>query len=253
MENHIHVDKVSSTNIYLKDMVEKCPFEQRKEMFSPYFTVSAGSQPQGRGRQGKSWESEPDKNLLFSVLLYPQIHPSMQFDVCRSVSVAVAEFIKETFSIENVYIKWPNDIYINDKKLVGILIEHFLSQDIINYSVAGIGININQKEFSSALPNPTSIYLETGEVHSLEFCLEKVMDKIKQVFMRHADILEKQYMDYLYKQNVFSQYILPKISDEPLLLKITGVNKMGLLQLEDKENRLYSCAFNEVIYCHDKN
>lgn len=249
MENHIHLDCVSSTNTYLKEMMEKCPPEQRQELFPPYFVVTASRQEQGRGRQQKTWESEPDKNLLFSVLLYPQIHPSDQFHVCRHISVAVAEFVRETFSIENVYIKWPNDIYIHDKKLAGILIEHFLSQNIINYSVIGIGININQREFSSDLPNPTSIFLETGKIHSLEFCLEKAMDKIKQVSTRQANMLEKQYMDYLYKHHVFSKYILPKISQEPLLLKITGVDKMGLLQLEDENNRLYNCAFNEVIYC----
>ncbi len=252
MKNHIHLDCVSSTSTYLKEIVAKCPIEQRQELFPPYFVVSASRQEQGRGRQQKTWESEPDKNLLFSVLLYPQIQPSRQFHVCRQVSVAVAEFVKETFSIKNVYIKWPNDIYINDKKLVGILIEHFLNQEIINYSIVGIGININQTSFSAILPNPTSICLETGKTYSVEFCLEKVMDKIKQMIECPVGLLEKQYINYLYKYDVFSNYIIPKTSQEPLLLKITGVDEMGLLQLEDKDNRLYSCAFNEVVYCHEK-
>jgi BirA family biotin operon repressor/biotin-[acetyl-CoA-carboxylase] ligase len=252
MENHIHLDCVSSTSTYLKEIVGKCSPEKRRELFPSCFVVTASRQEQGKGRQQKTWESEPDKNLLFSVLLYPQIHPSQQFHVCRQVSVAVAEFVKETFSIENVYIKWPNDIYINDKKLAGILIEHFISGDTIHYSIVGIGININQVSFPAVLPNPISIYLETKEIHSLEFSLEKVMDKIKQVIERPVELLEKQYIDYLYKYNVFSNYILPKISQEPLLLKITGIDEMGLLRLEDAANQLYSCAFNEVIYCSEK-
>lgn len=249
MENHIHLDCISSTSTYLKEMVEKCPPEKRQELFPSYFVVTASRQEQGKGRQQKTWESEPDKNLLFSILLYPQINPSQQFDVCRQVSVAIAEFVKETFSIENVSIKWPNDIYVNDKKLVGILIEHFINGDTINYSIAGIGININQILFPAALPNPTSIYLETKKNHSLEFSLEKVMDKIKQVVERPVWLLEKQYMDYLYKYNVYSNYLLPKISQQPFSLKIIGINEMGLLQLEDKNGQLFCCAFNEIIYC----
>lgn len=252
MENHIHLDCVSSTNTYLKEIVEKCLPEKRQELFPSCFVVTASRQEQGKGRQQKTWESEPDKNLLFSVLLYPRMHPSQQFQICRQVSVAVAEFVKETFSIENVYIKWPNDIYINDKKLAGTLIEHFIGGDTINYSIAGIGININQMSFPASLPNPTSIYLETKKNHSLEDSLEKVMDKIKQVIERPVELLEKQYIDYLYKYNVFSNYILPKISQKPLLLKITGIDEMGLLQLEDVTNQLFCCAFNEVIYCHEK-
>ena len=248
MKNHIHIHCVSSTNIYLNELVENCPLEQRRELFPPYFALTVNSQQQGRGRQGKSWESETGKNLLLSVLLYPQVHPSLQFYVCRQVSIAVAEFVKETFSIENVYIKWPNDIYIKNKKLVGILIEHFLREDCINYSIAGIGININQTSFSDALPNPTSICLETGKICCVEDCCEKIIEKMKQIEMRPAEILEEQYIDYLYRYNVFYDYILPKISDKPLLLKIIGVDKMGLLQLKDKNNRLYPCAFNEVIY-----
>lgn len=229
-------------------MVEKVPSEQRQELFPPYFALTADSQQQGRGRQGKSWESETGKNLLLSLLLYPRIPPSLQFHVCRQVSLGIAKWIKETFDIEQVFIKWPNDIYIENKKLVGILIEHFLLGDSIHYSIAGIGININQTSFSASLPNPTSIFLETQKTNSIEDCLHGVIEKIKQTEMLSAEILEKQYMNCLYQYNVFANYMLPKISPEPLLLKIVGVHEKGMLQLEDTNRHLYSCAFNEVVY-----
>ncbi|MDR0368069.1 MAG: biotin--[acetyl-CoA-carboxylase] ligase [Bacteroidales bacterium] len=252
MDNHIHINSVSSTNSYLKEMTENCCLEKRRECFPPYFAVTADSQQQGRGRRGKCWESEAGKNLLLSVLLYPQIHPSLQFRVCRQVSVAVAKCLEDTFSVEKVSVKWPNDIYIKDKKTAGILIEHFLREDYIHYSIVGIGININQTSFSSALPNPTSICLETGKTYSPNDCCEKIINQIKQTENDTAESLEEQYLHYLYKYNVFSDYVLPKIAKQPLRLKITGVDAVGRLQLTDEKHHLFSCAFDEVIYCFDK-
>ena len=248
MKTHLHFQHLSSTNAYLKDLVEKYPVNQLQNFFPPYFSVTADEQNAGRGQQGKKWESETGKNVLASFLLYPTIHPARQFTVCQYISVAIAEFIQETFSISNVHIKWSNDIYMGDKKVVGILIEHFLCGEKINYTIAGVGMNINQKIFPSHLPNPTSLSLETGQEYDLIFCLESIIEKIKQTEKLSDAELKNRYLRFLYRKDVFSDFFVPKISPTPLSLKITGVNELGLLELVDENNMLYFCAFNEISY-----
>ena len=225
-------------------MVKKSP----QNSYPSYFAVIADEQEAGRGQQGKKWESEAGKNLLLSLLLYPDVTSAKQFTVCQYISVAIAEFIKETLSIPNVSIKWSNDIYIGDKKVVGILIEHFICGESINYTVAGVGMNINQTIFPSYLPNPTSLCLETGQEYDIVFCLKSLIEKIKQTEKLPDYELKKRYADFLYKKDVFSNFIVPKISETLILLKITGVNELGLLELLDKNNTLHCCAFNEIAY-----
>ena len=246
MQNHLHIPCLSSTNIYLKDMVEN--HLQKQNTLPAYFAITADMQEQGRGRQGKNWESEAGKNLLLSVLLYPNIHPSQQFDICRRVSLSLVHFLEETFKIENVYIKWPNDIYVNNKKITGILIEHFLQGEQIKYTIVGIGLNINQAEFSSVLPNVTSVYLETRKQEDVLSSAGGIIERMKQAEHVPTSVLMEQYNNYLYKRNEFADFILKKISDKPLSLMITEVDKIGLLHLVDKEEKLYCCAFDEVVY-----
>ena len=243
-KKHLHFQRLSSTNNYLNDLVKKYP----PNVIPPYFAVTANEQISGRGQQEKKWESETGKNLLLSLLLYPNVLPVKQFVVCQYISVAVAEFIKETFSIPNVYIKWSNDIYIGDKKAAGILIEHFICGESINYTIAGIGMNVNQTHFPSHLPNATSLCLETGQKYDVFTCKKGIIKKIKQIEKLPIPELKNRYLSYLYKKNVFSNFIVPKISDNPIPLKITGVNELGLLELLDENNHLHCCAFNEIGY-----
>jgi len=248
MQNHLHLTCTSSTNIYLKDMIEE--YQRQGKTLPAYFSVTADKQQQGRGRQGKIWESESGENLLLSVLLYPQVAPSQQFDVCRIVSLSLVRYLEDTFQLKNVHVKWPNDIYVGNNKITGILIEHFLQGEKLKHTIVGIGLNINQKIFSSMLPNATSIYLETGKKHHVLSAAEEIIKNIKQMELLPADSLIEQYNNYLYKRNVFADFVLPKISDNPISLMIIGVNTSGLLQLTDKDGQLFSCAFDEVIYCH---
>ena len=247
MRNHLHIPCLSSTNIYLKDMVEESL--QQQKILPAYFSVTADKQEQGRGRQGKIWESEVGKNLLFSVLLYPKVRPCQQFDICRMVSLSLVHFLEDNFNLNNVYIKWPNDIYIGNKKIVGILIEHFLQGEQIKYTIVGMGLNINQVKFSSALPNATSIYLETGKRTDVLSSAEGIIEKMKQTEQLSTSALIEQYNSYLYKRNEFADFILKKVSDNPLSLMIREVDKIGLLHLSDKDEQQYCCAFDEVIYC----
>ena len=111
----------------------------------------------GRGQVGTQWESEKGKNLTASILLYPSfISPTNQFNLSIAVSLGIRDALHNILKQE-VWIKWPNDIYVNNKKIGGILIENILQGSTWKYAIIGIGINVNQTAFSTDAKNPTSI------------------------------------------------------------------------------------------------
>ncbi len=118
--------------------------------------VTADFQRAGRGQRGNSWESERGQNLLLALVARPTFLPAAaQFRLSEAVALAVADTVAE--HTDEVTVKWPNDIYVADRKICGILIEHDLSGSGIATSVIGIGLNVNQTTFRSPAPNPVSL------------------------------------------------------------------------------------------------
>ncbi|MCL2130951.1 MAG: biotin--[acetyl-CoA-carboxylase] ligase [Lentimicrobiaceae bacterium] len=243
MQNHLHFDSLDSTMFRLKHLVETSD-----NQLDAFFAITAAEQTSGRGRQSKSWESQCGKNLLMSVLLYPEYPPQKQFYVCRYVSLALVEFLTKRIQIENVHIKYPNDIYVGDKKIAGILIEHSLQGDKINYSIAGIGLNVNQAVFPAHLPNPTSIFLEANKEFPPFFCMEELIKSMQILSKFPPALLEQQYEQFLYKKNEYATFLMPEKSEFPIVAKIKGVTENGLLHLFDKDNQPLFCALNEIVY-----
>lgn len=125
----------------------------------------------GRGQRGNSWESEPFKNLTFSLLLRPEHIPAnRQFLLSEIVSLATVDVLNRYAT--GFSIKWPNDIYWHDKKIAGILIENVLSGSTFSRAIIGMGLNINQKNFYSDAPNPVSLYQITGRTYKIEKILD---------------------------------------------------------------------------------
>ena len=244
MENHLHFDCLGSTSAYLKHLVETSV----EQTWDDFYAITADRQENGRGRQQKTWESECGKNLLMSVLLRSQYTPQQQFYICRYVSLSLVEFLTNQLKMKNVYIKWPNDIYAGDRKIAGILIEHFLCGDKINYSIAGIGLNVNQTVFPENIPNPTSVFLETNKEVSPAFCMEEIVKNMKKLSTYSPDMLENKYEQFLYKKDKYAHFLIPKKADCPIKAKIKTVTKHGLLHLLDENNNSYYCALNEVVY-----
>jgi BirA family biotin operon repressor/biotin-[acetyl-CoA-carboxylase] ligase len=243
MQNHLHFNRLGSTNAYLKHLVETSD-----KALDAFFTVTADQQENGRGRQGKTWESQCGKNLLMSILLYPAYPPQKQFYVCRYISLALVDFLVKQANIENVHIKYPNDIYIGNQKVAGILIEHSLQGEKINYTIAGIGLNVNQSVFSENLPNPTSIFLETNKEFLPFFCLEKIVENIKELSNCEPIVLKQRYEQFLYKKNEYAFYLIAQKSAAPIEAKILDVTENGLLHLSDKNNHSFFVALNEIVY-----
>lgn len=143
---------------------------------TPHGTVVVTpEQTAGRGQRGNGWESAPGQNLTFSVVLRPDRWPaSRQFELSMAVSVGVARALSAAMPGEQVRIKWPNDIYVGNGKMVGMLLENTLSGCNIDRCIAGIGINVNQRRFVSDAPNPVSMSMLTGQTYDLDVLLRDV-------------------------------------------------------------------------------
>lgn len=158
---------------------------------APHGTVVVTDrQTAGRGQRGNSWEAQPGANLTFSLLLRPQAIPAAgQFELSMIVALEVAACVRRALAgapdAPRVCVKWPNDIYVGDRKIAGILIENSLSGSGIERSIAGIGLNVNQRRFLSDAPNPTSIIHYTGTPMPLSALLESLCTSILTALERY--------------------------------------------------------------------
>lgn len=143
-------DEVTSTN----DAAMASP-----DLYGHGSILTAWRQTAGRGQRGNRWSSAPGENLMFSLALEPRhIRVEHQFRISEMAALAASDAVRAvTGGVVECLVKWPNDLYVNDKKIGGILIEHSLHSEFLSRSVIGIGINVRQREFDPALPNPTSI------------------------------------------------------------------------------------------------
>lgn len=169
--NRIHVDTCTSTLSYAAGLSAED---------TPHGTVvTAREQTAGRGQRGNSWESEPGANLTFSLVLRPHRWPAArQFELSMAVVVGVCRALRRALPDADVRVKWPNDIYAGDLKMVGILIENTVSGSYITRSIAGIGINVNQTVFRSKAPNPVSMAQIAGHPFDLDTILQNVVTEI---------------------------------------------------------------------------
>ena len=243
----IWLDTVDSTNSEAKRRILK---------IDNLSVVSALSQTAGRGQAGNTWESADGENLTFSIILKPSEHgPGLkacdQFIISQITSVSIVEFLK-CCGIE-AEIKWPNDIYVRDRKICGILIEHSLKADEIYRSIIGIGLNINQRNFNVTLPNPTSVFLEKG----LRFNIYDMLEELMRIFRnnwynyidgsaRHADICHS-YLDLLWRKDKPYRYIDRKNECEFTGI-IRGTGSFGHLIIEKEKGELEEFAFKEISY-----
>lgn len=224
-------------------------------------TVYADRQTAGRGQRGNSWESEPGKNLTFSILLKRgNVHPADQFLLSEICAIAVARILSKYVS--DITIKWSNDIYYKDKKICGMLIEHSISSGRINHTIAGIGINVNQTEFVSDAPNPVSLAMILGHEVSTEQILHEVSDEILDLCDKlpaEADKIHDEFLQTLYRRNGFHRYRSMKDSvsvDGTETIEefsefdaaIADVARNGMLKLRTETGKYHVFAFKEIAF-----
>ena len=231
-----HFDTTASTND-----------DARDEKYCEGDVVWADFQTAGRGQRGHEWHSRKGENLTFSVVLEPTFVPiAEQFSVSEVVALSLVDMLSE-YGIE-ARIKWTNDIYVGDRKLVGILIEHSLAATTLRRTIVGVGINVNQTEFDASLPNPVSMAQLLGK--------ELVAEEVLHCFLHHlqrnyeslreggATVLHERYNALLYRKNEYHIYALP--SGEKFSAKILGTALNGALRLEDEKGQAKDYLFKEV-------
>ena len=227
----IHIDETDSTNRWLRAHGDG----------SSELVVVADYQTAGRGCGTNTWESERGKNLLFSVLIHPtDIFANEQFRITMAASVAVCQAL-QPFISEKVAIKWPNDIYVGDKKICGMLIENVLHGNVIKASIIGIGLNVNQTEFKSDAPNPVSLRQLTGKETDLEMMLQAFLRAFKATYYDKTTCFT--YKSMLYRREKYAIY---RDKTSCFTATLTNVLPDGRLLLVDKDGQERLYAFKEV-------
>lgn len=236
----IHLSSVDSTNNYLM------AYKPRED--ETMTVVYADEQTAGRGQGSNHWESEPGKNLTFSVLVHPTMVPVMrQFLLSEAGALALWDVLGQYLGADDVKMKWPNDIYWKDKKISGTLIETRLGGGHVKDCVYGIGIDVNQEKFVSDAPNPVSMKQILGHDVDLKELLNKIIDSFKKYYAaiengEYAAISEL-YHSGLYRAHGFHRY---KDKDGEFEAAIVEVEDSGNLILRDREGCIRSYAFKEV-------
>ncbi len=207
-------------------------------------------QTEGRGQRGTSWESEKDKNLTFSILVRPYfLSADKQFVLSKAISTVIADVL--SCRGLNACIKWPNDIYIGDKKICGILIEcNITGMGMVNQAVIGVGLNVNQEIFVSDAPNPTSMKLECG----CEFNRKEIIEEICTLFETKYNMIaenltspiDRIYHSLLYRSDNYYSY--RDNQGGAFEGKIEGVNDYGALMVRHKGGDIREYQFKEIIF-----
>lgn len=209
--------------------------------------IWAERQSAGRGQRGHKWISGEGENLTFSAVLEPQfLHAAEQFSLLEVVALALVDAMAE-YGI-GAKIKWTNDIYVGDRKLVGILMEHKLQGSQIGRTIAGIGININQAEFDPSLPNPVSMRGVSGKEYDRREVLESIscnlMRRYEQLRRGERELLHNDYLQHLYLLGRESTFALP--DGTRFQGTIVGVEPQGALKISTAEGVERSFLFKEV-------
>ncbi len=248
-----HITEIDSTNSYIRNKIEENELQHG-------YAVSTDFQHNGHGQKGNNWESECKKNILMSIFLRPlKIKPENQFIITQIVTTAIIDIIN-TYINKTVEVKWPNDIYVENKKLAGILIENSISGDKITETIIGIGLNVNQTEFIINAPNPISLIQITGidlnqykiadEIYKKILDIYSTFENSKKDSLSTAE-LHKTYMNRLYRRNGMHKYQTAK--GEFFMAKVVKIDSYGCIHLMHEDNNIHIYSFKEIKFILDNN
>jgi BirA family biotin operon repressor/biotin-[acetyl-CoA-carboxylase] ligase len=234
--------------------------------------LSARDQFRGRGQRGNSWSSAPGENLTFSIILkyamseldainsdyLPPLQTYDQFAVSEVAALSVTDFLAECGI--SAKIKWPNDIYVDGRKICGILIENSIRGKNLTHSIVGIGLNVNQCNFDASLPNPTSMQLylkgSSGKYHQ-SFDMNKCLEAIMEIFKGYVQLymngkgglgrLRRMYLSQLWRKDERTGFTDCRTGMD-FYGTIRGVSDTGYLIVENEKGELKEFAFKEISY-----
>ena len=234
----MYISTTNSTNTLMKELLAKGEWREGERFLC--------------GQAGNGWESEEGKNLLCSILLPPR---KDLFYLNVLVSVAVHKLIGRA----GLTIKWPNDIYYGDKKIAGILIENAILGNEVKYSIAGIGLNVNQTTFLSSAPNPVSLKLISGKETDIDALMQALMAQIEAIEAMDEVQIWAYYREHLYRREGLWPFVEREVSTAPtmnaekgaegiFLAKIENVRTNGEIELRDQAGNLRIYHFKQVRY-----
>lgn len=251
----MYIEQTHSTSTLLR--------EQYTDDLPHLYTIRTDFQTAGRGQAGNSWESEKGKNLLFSSLLrYDDLHASGQWRLSMLVAVALWDVLAQYLPQKDLSIKWPNDIYFGNKKLVGILLENILSGCNVKYSIVGIGVNVNQMKWLGNAPNPISMKQIVGKDFNVVEILNNWIVSIKYWERCSNDQIKKAYMQHLYRREGWFAYVEREVNLQPtvianatvdglFLAKIVDITQQGELLLQKQNGSELTYHFKQIRFVID--
>jgi BirA family biotin operon repressor/biotin-[acetyl-CoA-carboxylase] ligase len=243
--NTVTLKEVDSTNSYLRQALSKStPLPEGT-------VIMAENQYSGRGQTHNVWHSEPGKNLTFSILLNPRfLDVQRQFDLNIAVSLALNDVLYSYFG-HNALIKWPNDSYVCDEKIGGMLIENLIQGNQIKHAIIGIGLNVNQTIFPSILQNVTSFKKILHTDYDLNALKNEICRSVEARYLQlkagKYEMMHSEYIDKLYRLNSWAYY---RINGQAVAGRIAGVNVHGFLQVET-ESGLKQFDLKEIEFIKD--
>ena len=243
-QNCIHLKSIDSTNSYASEILSKIKPAEGTLIYT-------FAQQNGRGQRGNRWEGEPNKNVASSFIFYPAfLQVGQQFLLNKIFALAVADLMAELINSidkqQEIKIKWPNDIYVGNKKIAGILIENTLRENNIQNTVVGIGININQTTFSSGI-NATSLVSIINKEFELFQVIEQLCEFIEARYLQlkgnKQESLDTTYLQHLYQMDKWCNY---NFNNQLFEGKIIGVSISGKLQVQMKSSDVREFDLKEI-------
>ena len=164
--------------------------------------IATIEQSAGRGQGTHTWYTTPGKNLTFTIVFNPENLPASEaLYLTRITTLSLLSYLAARGV--RARIKWPNDIWVEDKKICGILIENILEGNLVHNSIIGIGLNINESGWPEDLPNPVSL----GELTGKSYDIREELEAFYKEFCRHAQMLSsedgRKYLCKNFDENVF--------------------------------------------------
>ena len=239
MLQYHHFDQIDSTNAYLQRKQSECDIRN--------WVVSADEQTAGKGMGNNGWESEVGQNLTFSLAADLSFLPAeRQFLLSEAVPLGIIEGLDEMLPPEKLSIKWPNDIFYENHKLAGILINSTIKAGMMDVSIIGVGLNVNQTQFQDWPTHPISMKMITSHTYDLHPLLEQIAEHITkkvELLKNNPAIIEQDYLKRLFRYRTWAEY---EVGGKVLRLYMMGIDAFGRLLLVDEKNELKCFDIKEI-------
>lgn len=256
----IHIEETDSTNRWLRESALPVTPERGLCVVADYQTA-------GRGQGTNRWESQAGQNLTFSLgfgvnFSRCEVRAKEQFIISMAIAVSIVRTLesfllpassvllpRKDIAPQSITIKWPNDIYVGDRKVCGILIECRLQGEWVKDCIAGIGLNVNQRRFLSDAPNPTSMALESGQDFDRDEVLRVLLEHFSQILESWDEAaIRSAYRSLLYRREGYWPY---SDGEGRFEARLKDVEDDGHLVLEDRAGSERRYAFKEVVFLHN--